>query len=41
MEEIIEKEALPLARGVCGVVPAALGESIGDYAALSIAADIK
>ncbi len=41
MDEIIEKEALPLAREVCEVVPAALGESIGDYAALSIAADIK
>ena len=40
MEEVIEKEALPLAREVCEVVPAALGESIGDYAALSIAADI-
>ena len=40
MEEVIEKEALPLARKVCEVVPAALGESIGDYAALSIAADI-
>ena len=40
MEEILEKEALPLANKVCRIVPAELGESIGDYAALSIAADI-
>jgi glucokinase len=39
-EEIIAKEALPLASKVCRIVPAALGESIGDYAALSVAADI-
>ncbi|MBQ6253471.1 MAG: ROK family protein [Bacteroidales bacterium] len=40
MDEILSEEALPLARKVCKVVPAALGESIGDYAALSIAAGI-
>lgn len=40
MDEIISKEALPLASKVCRVVPAALGESIGDYAALSVAANI-
>lgn len=40
MEEVIAQEALPLARKVCRVVPAALGESIGDYAALSVAADL-
>ena len=40
MEKVIEKEALPLSRAVCEVVPAALGESIGDYAALSIAASL-
>ena len=40
MEEVLSKEALPLANKVCKVVPAALGESIGDYAALSIAASI-
>jgi glucokinase len=37
MWEMIQKEALPLAAKVCEVVPAALGEAIGDYAALSIA----
>ena len=41
MEEVIRREALPLASKVCRIVPAALGESIGDYAALSIAADIQ
>ena len=40
MEEVLSGEALPLANKVCRVVPAALGESIGDYAALSIAASI-
>ena len=40
MEEVLALEALPLANKVCKVVPAALGESIGDYAALSIAASI-
>ena len=41
MEEVIRKEALPLASKVCKIVPAALGEAVGDYAALSIAADIQ
>lgn len=40
VEEILSREALPLANNVCRIVPAALGESIGDYAALSVAADI-
>ncbi len=33
----IEKEALPLSAGCCGIVPAALGEQIGDYAAVAAA----
>lgn len=33
----IEREALGIAAGVCEVVPAALGESIGDYAAIATA----
>ena len=41
MEEVIRREALTPAAKVCKVVPAALGESIGDYAALSVAADIN
>lgn len=36
---VIEKETLAAARNVCRVVPAGLSEKIGDYAALSIAAD--
>ncbi len=40
VEEVLSIEALPLANKVCRVVPAALGESIGDYAALSVAANI-
>lgn len=35
---MIEQEALGLARQVCKIVPAALGEQIGDYAALAVAA---
>ena len=41
MLEVINNESLPLANKVCRIVPAALGESIGDYAALSIAANIQ
>ena len=41
MREVINNESLPLANKVCRIVPAALGESIGDYAALSIAANIQ
>jgi len=33
----LAREALPQALRVCGVVPAALGESLGDIAALSVA----
>lgn len=37
MQEYIDREALPTAARVCSIVPAALGESIGDIAALSVA----
>lgn len=37
MEEIIKKEALARSAECCKVVPAGLGERIGDYAALSVA----
>lgn len=40
MERIISREALPLAAKVCRIFPAGLGESIGDYAALSVGANI-
>jgi glucokinase len=35
--KIIEQEALEPSRRVCKVVPAALGEQVGDYASLSVA----
>ena len=35
---ILDREALPLARKVCRIVPAGLGEAVGDYAALAVAA---
>lgn len=41
VDEVLLREALPLSNKVCKVVPAALGESIGDYAALSVAANIQ
>ena len=34
---ILDREALSLSRKVCKIVPAGLGESIGDYAALAVA----
>lgn len=37
MEETLRAEALPLSAAVCGIVPAALGETLGDVAALSVA----
>lgn len=36
-EEVIERESLYAARSVCKVVPAQLGDDIGDYAAISLA----
>jgi glucokinase len=38
MQQIIEREALPLSHKVCRIVPAALGDKIDDYASLSVAA---
>lgn len=40
MEEVIEKEALSYTKDVCQIVPAGLGELLGDYAALSVAGSI-
>ena len=37
MERVINKEALPQSAECCKIVPAALGEKIGDYAAVSAA----
>lgn len=37
MEKIIEKEALARSRAACRVVPAALGDAIGDVAAIGVA----
>ena len=37
---VIEQEALIHARSVCKILPAGLGEAIGDYAALSVAATL-
>jgi glucokinase len=39
VDPILDREALPLARKVCRIVPAELGENIGDYAALAVAND--
>ena len=36
-QRIIEQEAVEQSRLVCQVVPAALGDDIGDYAALAVA----
>lgn len=37
MNEVIKKEALPLSAKQCRIVPAMLGDEIGDYAALGVA----
>ena len=37
MQAVLQQEALPQARAVCQILPAGLGESIGDYAALAVA----
>lgn len=37
MEKTLKSEALPISLGACRIVPAALGESIGDYAAIGVA----
>ena len=37
IEEVLSHEAIPAANKVCKILPAALGESIGDYAALCVA----
>lgn len=41
MEEIIAREALSYSRCVCEIVPAGLGEQLGDYAALSVAGNLQ
>lgn len=41
MEMVLDRESLPAARRVCRIVPAALGEQIGDLAALSVAANLN
>lgn len=35
--EVVNREALDPARAVCSIVPAALGEQVGDFASLSVA----
>ncbi|MGL5722545.1 MAG: ROK family protein [Brevinema sp.] len=37
MQEVLEKESLAYTRNTCKILPALLGESLGDYAALGIA----
>lgn len=40
MRRALEREALPVACGVCRIVPAELGDAVGDYASLSVAANV-
>ena len=39
MEAVLRREALPLSRQVCRIVPAELSEQVGDVAALAVAAE--
>ena len=40
MQAVIDRETLPYAREVCEIVPAALGDAIGDFAAIAVAEDM-
>lgn len=40
VDPMLDREALSLARKVCRIVPAELGENIGDYAALAVAGGV-
>ncbi len=40
MEQVINSEALKYSKAVCSIVPAKLGDSIGDYAAIAVAEDV-
>lgn len=37
MEKVLQQEAIPASLAACRIVPATLGDSIGDYAALCVA----
>ena len=39
VDPILDREALPLARRACRIVPAGLAEAVGDYAALAVAGE--
>lgn len=41
VDRILEEEAIPSALDVCKILPARLGDSIGDYAALSVAINAR
>ena len=40
MEKVINKESLKQSKSVCNIVPAKLGEQIGDYAAITVGLDV-
>lgn len=40
MQQVIERESLFYARKVCDILPAKLGDSIGDFAALAVAENV-
>jgi len=40
IDPILDREALPLARKACRILPAGLGERVGDFAALAIALSV-
>lgn len=41
MEQVLRKECLPFSLDHCSILPAGLGENVGDYAAFAIAAGIQ
>ncbi len=40
MLEVIKEEALPQSRNVCKILPSALGDAVGDMAAMAVAENI-
>lgn len=41
IRRVIEKEALPFSAKLCRIVPAGLGEMVGDYASISVARSVS
>ena len=41
LQPIVEKESLAESRSICKILPAKIGENVGDYAALALAVSLE